>query len=169
VEDFHCAPSEFLWCSDLGDEWADYIALNEGSIVFAHCKHGKQTLGATSYQEVVGQALKNLGRVQGTPEVFEGKIKDAAATNTWKHTGIIRLRGGKLWDEFEVAAIKRLRDPNVLREVHLVVSMLSLTAYDAAAAAVKKKPHFIQLVWLLASFMNSTREHGGTPIIVCAP
>jgi hypothetical protein len=169
IEDVHLVGSDFLWCTDLGDEWADYVALRNHSIIFAHCKHGKQTLGATPYQEVVGQALKNLGRVQATPQVFVKKIKAAAAKNTWGTTGIVRLRDNKLWPDFETVALQRLSDPDAPREVRLVISMLSLAAYKAAAAAKRKRPNFIQLVWLLASFMNSTREFGGKPIIVCAP
>jgi len=169
IEDIHLVGSDFLWCTDLGDEWADYVALRNRSITFAHCKHGKQTLGATPYQEVVGQALKKLGHVQATPQVCVKKIKAAAAKNTWGTTGIVRLRDNKLWPDFEAAALQRLSDPDALREVRLVISMLSLAAYDAAAAANRKRANFIQLVWLLASFMNSTREFGGKPLIVCAP
>jgi hypothetical protein len=138
-------------------------------IVFAHCKHGDVTLGATDYQEVVGQALKNLGRLQAMPDAFVAKVKAAASTNTWGSTGIVRLRDGEPWVAFEAAIDQRLRNPDVAREVHLVISMLSAAQYDAAAAAQRKRANFIQLVWLLASFMNSTREFGGKPVIVCAP
>ena len=169
VEDVHFVPREYLWCSDLGDEWADYIALQTDRITFAHCKHGNATLGATPYQEVIGQALKNLGRLQALPDVFAAKVKAAAHTNTWGGTGIVRLRDGEPWADFEAALDRRVRDPNITREVHLVVSMLSLGQFNAAAAAVKKRANFIQLVWLLASFMNSTRELGARPIVVCAP
>jgi hypothetical protein len=169
VEDVHCNPREFLWCCDLGVEWADYIALQPGRIVFAHCKHGTPTLGATPYQEVVGQALKNLGHVQGLPDAFAAKVKAAANTHTWGNTGIGRLRDGAGWAAFEGALDQRLRDPNITREVHLVISMLSYTQFNTAAGAEKKRPNFIQLVWLLASFMNSTRELGAKPVIVCRP
>jgi hypothetical protein len=169
IEDVHCIPREYLWCSDLGDEWADYIVLQPQRIVFAHCKHGDVTLGATDYQEVVGQALKNLGRLQAMPDAFVAKVKAAASTNTWGSTGIVRLRDGEPWVAFEAAIDQRLRNPDVAREVHLVISMLSAAQYDAAAAAQRKRANFIQLVWLLASFMNSTREFGGKPVIVCAP
>lgn len=167
VEDVEYAQADYLWCTDLGDEWADYVVLVDDKLIFSHCKHGQLKASATPYQEVVGQALKNLGRAQAMPQTVAKKIKGAAAKNTWGNTGIVRLRGGKPWAAFEAAAIDRVSDPNAAREVHLVISMLSLAGYNAAATS--KRPSFIQLVWLLASFMNSTREHGARPVIICRP
>jgi hypothetical protein len=167
VEDVHFAGRAFVWCADLGDEWADYVMVDGNEIAFAHCKHGTQTLGASSYQEVVGQALKNLGRVQTSPETFTEKIR--RGKTRWGKSGIVRLRKGGGLAKFERAIQKVLSDPDAVRQVHLVISMLSLAEFDSKAKAVKKTPHFVQLVWLLAAFMSATREHGGRPVIVCAP
>ena len=170
AEDVHFQQRDYLWCTDLGDEWADYIALVGSRLILAHCKHGAQSLGATPYQEVVGQALKNLSRVQPTLDSYSAKIKAAQNKHTWGQTGIVRLRDpGKNWNDFETAAIEFLRNPAMIREVHLVISMLSVAKFKAEALKPKKAPEFIQLVWLLSSFMNSTREMGGRPLVVCAP
>jgi hypothetical protein len=126
VEDVAFSQSEFLWCDDNGDEWADYIALRNGRIAFIHCKHGEHTSGAGDYQIVVAQALKNLGRVQATPAEFATKMATAAATPMWKHTGITELRKGNSLADFEKMTLQRVRDPDIRREVHLVISMLSL-------------------------------------------
>ena len=170
VEDVHLQHRDYLWCTDLGDEWADYIALAGSRLILAHCKHGAQSLGATPYQEVVGQALKNVSRIQPTREAYSEKIKAAQNKHTWGHTGIVRLRdAGKNWNDFENAAGEFLKNPAIIREIHLVVSMLSLAEFKAEAVKQKKAPEFIQLVWLLSSFMNSTREMGGRPLVICAP
>jgi hypothetical protein len=47
------------------------------------------------------------------------------------------------------------------------VTMLSRAAFEVAAGTAPPAPHFIQLVWLLASFTNSCREMGAKPVIVC--
>ena len=93
----------------------------------------------------------------------------AAATPMWKHTSITELRKGNSLADFEKMALQRIRDPDVRREVYLVISMLSLAQWNASAIAQNKSPYFIQLVWLLSSFVNSTRERGARPRIICAP
>jgi hypothetical protein len=169
VEDSLLNNSDFLWCSDLGIEWADYISLGNNTIVFAHCKHAhKTTLGATGYQEVLGQAIKNLGSVKSTPREFAQKIKAAADTDTWGNTGIPRLRTlQKTWDDFEKAITGSFENPNFRREVHLVITMLSATEFDVEAAKPKHKGSFVQLIWLLSAFINSCRELGAEAKIIC--
>ena len=172
VENALLPNSDYLWCSDLGDEWADYICLQGNQIIFAHCKHGKKTtLGASDFQEVLGQAVKNLGNVKSTPEEFCRKIRKAKDTATWGSTGITRLRTQqKTWANFETDLVARIGSPNFNREVHLVVTMLSKAQFDAEANKAdksKRKASFNQLVWLLSSFINSCRELGATPKIFC--
>jgi hypothetical protein len=43
--------------------------------------------------------------------------------------------------------------------------MLSKADFEGAAAT--PTPHFIQLIWLLASFINLCREMAAKPVIVC--
>ena len=169
VEDSLLQNSDYLWCSDLGDEWADYISLNNDAIIFAHCKHGKKTtLGATPYQVVVGQAMKNLGNVKSTPSEFTKKIETAGKKPTWKSTGIQKLRTpSKTWANFKTDFEKKIGNPNFAREVHLVITMLSVVEFQAEAKKTKKKASFVQLVWLLSSFINSCLEMGATPKIIC--
>lgn len=161
--------SHFLWCSDLGIEWADYISLGNNTVVFAHCKHAhKSTLGATGYQEVLGQAIKNLGNVKSTPREFAQKIKATADTDTWGNTGIPRLRTlQKTWADFEKAISGSFENPNFRQEVHLVITMLSAAGFDTEAAKPKHKGSFVQLIWLLSAFINSCRELGAEAKIIC--
>jgi hypothetical protein len=155
---------------DLGDEWADYLCVKGNALIFVHCKGAKQTTGATAYQEVIGQALKNLGRIRSTPLEFESKLKKTQKREYWGGTKIHRLRDGDTtWAEFQKAILTLLRDPNVIREVHLVLTMLSLAEFDGATDAASPPPYFVQLIWLLASFIDSCREMGAKPVIFCKP
>jgi len=161
---------DWLCCADLGDEWADYLCIRNNALLFIHCKAGEETTGASSFQEVIGQGLKNLGRIRSTPLEFQSKLNKTAKRQFWSGTKINRLRdAGRNWTDFQAAVLAVLRDPNSTREVHLVVTMLSLAGFNAAAANVPPAPHFIQLVWLLASFIDSCREMGAKPVIVCKP
>ncbi len=50
--------------------------------------------------------------------------------------------------------------------VGVIVTMLSRDDFEIAAAA--RTPHFIRLVWLLASLINSCCEMRPKPVILCA-
>ena len=168
VENSLCNRSTHLWCCDLGDEWADYITVTPrrggGDIQFLHCKHGDITSGGSAFQEVVGQALKNLGRVQVSPRELDEKIASLAQTPRWAGTAIPRYRGpGNFAADAEVV----VSSPDVKRTVLLVVTMLSKRRFRDEAAKAQPEPYFIQLVWLLASFINSCREMGARASIVC--
>jgi hypothetical protein len=161
---------DWLCCADLGDKWADYLCIRGNALLFIHCKVGDETTGASSFQEVVGQGLKNLGRTRSTPKEFEAKLAATKKKRFWAKTKIERLRdAGREWTDFQTATANVLADPNAGREVHLVVTMLSKHGFEAAAAAAAPTPHFIQLIWLLASFINPCREMGAKPVIVCRP
>jgi hypothetical protein len=164
------APFEWLYCGDLGDEWADFVCVKNATLIFLHCKHGATTTGGADFQDVVAQGLKNLGRVQSTPSVFKAKLQQAsstAASRRWGNTQIERLRANANWQEFREAVDQLLANPDARREVHLVATMMSKGAFVAAAGG--PMPYFIQQVWLLSSFINSCREMGARPVIVCKP
>ena len=102
------------------------------------------------------------------PAEFQSKLTATEKSKFWSGTKIVRLRdSGRRWSDFEMAIGGVLADPNAAREVHLVVTMLSRSAFERAAQTAPPPPHFIQLVWLLASFANSCREMGAKPVIIC--
>jgi hypothetical protein len=169
AEDVLYKDSDYLWCGDLGDEWADYISLYKTKIVFAHCKHKADcTLGAGDYQIVLAQALKNLGNVKSTPKEFCRKIKSTSKKPTLGSTKIQKLRTAqKTWAEFETDLVARIVGPNFAREVHLIITMLSEADFDAGPQDEKERASFTQLIWLLSSFISSCRELGAIPKIIC--
>ncbi len=160
---------DWLCCADLGDEWADYICIRDGKLLFIHCKNGDLSKGASCFHDVVGQGLKNLGHVRSTPEAFASKIANSWDRNYWGHTKIRRIRDtGKKGPDFAHALKNLLADPDSAREVHLVVTMLSLAAFEAIDRD-HPPAYFLQVIWLLSSFINSCRESGAKPIILCQP
>jgi len=171
VEDDLCASDKHLLCCDLNDEWADYISITSGSnggvIRFLHCKHDSPTVGASSFHDVIGQGLKNLGRAQATPNELVTKIGELEAQQFWtKKVHIPRYRGP---GNPTKAAQELIADPFSRKEVVLVVTMLKKKAFEQEMRKTPLEPHFVQLVWLLSGFMHACREMGAKPLIVCQP
>jgi hypothetical protein len=168
---------EVLVCDDLGDEWADFIGLNNSSspprITFYHAKHGDLSLGATPFHESVGQALKNLRSMILPPEVMGGKI------NGWRKNyksrkgvqtaiaRVVRSNSDDLADEFARARMA----PDAIRRVMIVTSSLSKAAVAQALGRIKAghrpDPYFVQLYWLLLSFFSACTDMNAFGYVVC--
>lgn len=168
LEDTLASTDALLWCGDLGDEWADYVGLGDHTITFYHCKHGAPTSGASDLQVVTAQALKNLGRVKFRPDEIRTKLELAETREYWSDTRIPLLaRGPSGWPGLVATCVQAVADPMTRWRVALVVSALSLNAFDDEAGRQQIKPHFIQLVWLLSAFVSACRERDAEPIVLC--
>jgi len=160
----------YVWCCDLGDEWADYIGVGATGVTFYHCKHGAATRGATALQVVTAQALKNLARVKFRHEEVRAKIVASSQRQHWGPTRIPLLaRGDGGWPALQQELLAAVADPAARWRVALVVTALSLGDYDVEAARPDPKPHFIQLVWLLSAFASACRERDAQPVVYCLP
>lgn len=163
--------STCLVCDDLGNEWADHIAINGDTISFIHSKSnnqaGKTTLSASHFQDAIGQALKNIGYLNPTDTFLLAKIKNLANNVTYnlnqQQTSIQRVRRGTVL-QF-VDEIKRLRmSPNFIREVCLAVDFLSrqelIDAFDniVAGRPFRQKNYTVQLIWLLNAFISTCKD-----------
>ncbi len=165
-----------LVCDDLGDEWADYIAVDTTStprrLQFIHCKHGKKTTSSASgLQEPIGQAVKNLSRMFRGLDFFTPKIVGKWSQKYSKYQ-IPRIRRGASAADLKAALTTVLGDPNTERSVILVLSSLSLKKLREAFNDLKAgtaKPHVSQLLWILSSLISACREHGVRPHIICQP
>jgi phage shock protein PspC (stress-responsive transcriptional regulator) len=167
---------EVLVCDDLGDEWADFIGLNNTSspprITFYHAKHGELSLGAGAFHISVSQAIKNLQRMSLPAEAMSKKI------SRWKKqyinggvtTSIPRIVRGypeQLASEFERARSA----PDAIRRVFIVTSSLSRGAVEGVLAGISAgrapDPYFVQLYWLLLSFFSACTEMNALGYVVC--
>jgi hypothetical protein len=174
VED-NLAPGASLVCDDLGDEWADYVAIDMNSspprLQFIHCKHGKKTTSASGLQEPIGQAIKNLSRMFRGIEFFTPKI-NGKWRQKYSTTQIPRIRRGVTERQVEKALSTVLSDPNTERSVVLVLSSISLKELSDVFNELKAgtaKPHVSQLLWILSGLISACREHGVRPHVICQP
>jgi len=170
VETSVAAGDRHLWCCDLGDEWADYIGVASGSVTFYHCKDGDPTTGASDFQVVVGQALKNLSRVRFYRDEMEQKVRRARQREHWAATAIPLLaKNSDDWRGLEQDLAIAIANAETIWRVALVVTALSIDDFDEASRESLPAPHFIQLVWLLSAFVSACRERDAQPRIYCRP
>ncbi|MCW5869978.1 MAG: hypothetical protein KIS61_22165 [Candidatus Eremiobacteraeota bacterium] len=171
VEDKAAADS-ILVCDDLGDEWADYIEFSGGSrprLVFYHCKHGKESTSASKFQEIIGQALKNLSRMHSDPGDFDRKWRNKWQKNYDKAFPRLR-KGDKALTKQTIKST--VASDRATKEVALVVNFLSKAALKRQLGLLKQgkaKPHVAQLLWLLSGFVAGCKQHSVLGRILCCP
>lgn len=161
---------DHLILDDLGYEVGDYIGVkNMKKVQLFHCKAADRMLSASAFQEVVGQALKNLN-------FFSQIDAIGAKAKLWRKnypsTSISRVRtADKVHFEKDMKAA--LSAPNCDKEIYLIVNFLSLSLLRAqlnnvrAGRAAQKAA--VPLLWLLSSLKNSCMERGIKIYIYCKP
>jgi hypothetical protein len=166
---------QYLFCDDLGNEWADFVAVSDDRIAFYHAKSSNEGLSATNFQDVVGQALKNLGNI--SPAENEWGAKTGKWNESYRNdnvqTNIIRKRKG----DNVISGIdyykKVLLLPNTKKQVHLVVDFISKSNFEANLALLKEtgncqnKNQVVQILWFLSSLVASCLELGVEVYINC--
>ncbi len=172
---------DILLCDDLGDEWADFIGVSTRgtppTICFYHAKHGKLSLSASAFHVSVGQAEKNLGRLQ-LPKIEIHNKLTMWQTETYKNeskvTNIKRIIRGGLVATIESKLDEIRTAPDTVRHIKIVTSSLSRAQVEAEFLSIKsglKAPtaHFVQLYWLLTSYFSACTEMGAVGYVVCRP
>src|SRR5258708_3835207 len=167
---------ELLVCDDLGDEWADFIGVNDDSqpktFSFYHAKHGAATLGASSLHVAVSQAIKNLGRLNPSDDEIATKIDkwEARYANASVETTIQRIIGGNA-DVLRTKLTNTLLSPDTIRRVFIVPSSLSRRhlqqQFTNIQAGNAPSAHFVQLYWLLMSFFSACSEVNANGYVIC--
>jgi hypothetical protein len=168
---------DILVCDDLGDEWADFIGLNNSGspprITFYHAKHGPLSLGAGPFHISVSQAIKNLQRMSLPAESIGAKIRrwkqnyvSGGGVRT-KIKRIVRGDADELAADFALARVA----PDAIRRVFIVTSSLSRDAVEGTlkqiAAGHMPDPYFVQLYWLLMSFFSACTEMNAHGYVIC--
>jgi len=124
VENKFMSELDFLICDDLGNEWADHIGITNNKVKFFHSKYKESYFSASAFQDIVGQALKNLGNM--SPQDFQLTQKSVI----WKakininniNTSIDRLRKGSGVDDAINRFSQTIKNPYLKREVYLIVN-----------------------------------------------
>lgn len=157
-------------CDDMGYECADHIVLSNNKISFIHSKgKGKASLSASAFQEVVGQALKNIGNMR----YMDVKSK----VNNWRgnhfpNSNINVCRLGNL-DTFEDMYKKILVAPNGIKEVCLAVDFVSKSELQTAFEALRdgrplqQRNAVSQMIWFLSAFISSCKDADMQCRILC--
>ena len=168
-----------LVCDDLGDEWADFIGLdNEATpprISFYHGKHGSLSLGASPFHVSVSQAQKNLERMMLPAAAMGGKVNGWSnnyVSGSGVQTAIPRVIRGD--PDLLAATFEQARAaPNAIRRAMIVTSSLSKGAVEQALADIRTgarpDPYFIQLYQLLMSFFSACTDMNAFGYVVCRP
>jgi hypothetical protein len=177
VEDQYCASHNIVICDDMNDEWADHIAIDSvsaiPSISFIHSKFTKKdTYGASAFHDVVSQALKNIGRTQSEKQLFKNKYDNDWHKN-YESTSISRVTGAQSWQEIELAIDTVNQNPNAIKKIVLATPFLKKTKLESELNKLvlgqKCRPHYVQLIWLINTFVSSCKDFGVQAHILCKP
>ena len=175
VESLH-QNDDYIFCDDLGIEWADHITLNraESNISFIHSKHGNTSTSASNLHDVVGQGIKNLGNMYFTKEKMLERINGKFSenySNSGCNTSIARIRKG---DQTQADSYLDglLKDYKLHRKCILSCSFLSKSSVATEFSKIQRGEsvpgHIIQLLWIISSFAHAVRDMNAIPIIYCA-
>jgi hypothetical protein len=167
--------ADYLFCDDLGIEWADHIALSktDPSISFIHSKHkGDTSTSASNLHDVTGQAIKNMGNMFFSAEELIEKKRDKFSS-LYGESSISRRRKGRV-SSLSSTVDEMLSRPQLHRKCILVCSFLSKKDLSKALKQLKENPsdvkgHVIQLYWILSSFIHASKEMSIVPEIICKP
>lgn len=174
VEDKFKDSFDYFICDDIGKEWADHIGVSEEEIVFFHSKSKNSLFSASDFQDVFGQAQKNLGNI--TPTWTQLEKKGIFWMKPYTTTLINRLRSQtktipdaiEMWKD-------TMRNPNVTREVKIVVDFISMSGLKTRlqklkdGIAFREQNEIVQILWFVSSLVASSQEAGVKCKIVCKP
>ncbi len=175
VESLH-QNDDYIFCDDLGIEWADHITLNrsESNISFIHSKHGSTSTSASNLHDVVGQGIKNLGNMYFTKEQMLERINgkfSGTYSNSGCNTSIARIRKGDP-AQAEGYLDRLLKDYKLHRKCVLSCSFISKSSVTTEFSKIQRGEsvpgHIIQLLWIISSFAHAVRDMNAIPIIYCA-
>ncbi|MBR6438155.1 MAG: hypothetical protein IKS65_03095 [Bacteroidales bacterium] len=165
---------EFI-CDDLGKEWADHIGIADGRVSFFLSKYHDSQFSATSFQDVVGQALKNLGNMKPDAVVLESRHDDWNKNYNAEHanTKIPRLRKGTSVRVAIDRWKKAILNPNLRRDMYLIINFIAkdhlvnnLSRMQAGEIFGERK-QTVQILWLVSSLISQCHEQGVGIHIVC--
>lgn len=154
-------------CDDLGTEWADHIRIGEDSVALFAAKHKEKGFSASAFQEVVGQAQKNLGVFFPLETQWRSKEKkwDGEYKLNQVNTKIKRVRtSGKTAKDAINLWKKAERNANFKRDLYIVIDFLSKSELEENLMKLRERTDFakknetIPMLWLISSLWSSCQE-----------
>jgi hypothetical protein len=168
---------KYLICDDLNKEWADHIGISDDKIMFIHSKHKDAKYSASAFQDIVGQAQKNLGNMSPQDFQLESKLTfwEKKYSNDNVDSNISRLRKGSSVSNAITQFKQTIKNPNVNREVYLVLNFISKSGLDYKLNQLingeifQERNEIIQILWFISSLISSCQEIGVDVFICCKP
>lgn len=169
--------SEFFICDDLGREWADHIGLYKNHISFFHSKFNDSNFSASDFQDIVGQAQKNLGNL--SPSDYQFGPKSTLWSSNFNinsiSTQIGRIRKGSSADD-SIEYFKKLKTfPNLSKKVYLIINFISKSELEVrlkklrSGETFRERNEVIQILWFVSSLISSCVEVNAEVYIICKP
>ena len=165
--------SDYVFCDDLGDEWADHIVFNrkDFSVSFVHSKHGDVSRSASNLHDVVGQAIKNIGNMDIDLRAFNRKYDDKILNN-YRDGKMPRVRKS-LRGDFKSYLAEMRQDYRFNKRCVICCSFLSKGVvereFGKLQRGVRVPGNITQMFWILSSFIHAAKEAGVSPVIYCQP
>jgi len=172
VEQVFMPQYDYFICDDCNDEWADHIGIATDKVSFFVSKHKTSHDSASDFQDVVGQALKNLGNMTPSRAQLNEKAIEWAKKNQTSNINRFRSSKGTVKDAVDLWN-NNLMSPNYEREMCLVVDFMEKSVFErqlkdiSNKVPVKNESELFQRLWILSSFVNSCLEYGVKPVIYC--
>ncbi len=163
---------DYIICDDLQCEIADFIAIDvkHSKICFIHCKHGDNKLSASAFQEVCGQAIKNLNYVISSDINHTDFIENHFNKwkRNWKGSGheTSRQIKGDITDAITTYK-KIIGDINVKKEVWIVTSALSKEDFCKELVKKTHKEQYVPLMNILHYTQDNIVKSGAIMKIFC--
>lgn len=177
VEQNFMADAEYFICDDLVKEWADHIAIYDSKIIFYHSKYNTTQFSASAFQDIVGQAQKNLGNL--SPQTYQLNEKKDLWNSTYNNDGINtninRLRKGNNIDDAINQYQASINNPHFKGEVHLVINFISRSTLEQNLNNLRdgipfaRRSEAIQILWFISSLVSSCQEVNKDVYIHCKP
>lgn len=172
VESTFMPEYRYFICDDCGIEWADHIGISENRITFFIEKHKTSLDSASDFQDVVGQALKNIANLMPSKNQLDEKRELWNMNYLTSNIPRFRSREGNVNDAIN-EWLKNNQRPNCQREICLVVDFIEKERFKNQLESLMNEQeidHEAELrmrLWLLSSFVNTCLEYGVTPLIYC--
>lgn len=162
----------YFICDDCNDEWADHIGISPEKVSFFVSKHKTSKDSASDFQDVVGQALKNLGNLSPSRAQLIDKAQSWADLYQTSNLNRFRSPNGTVQDAVDMWQ-NNVMSPNFTREMCLVVDFMEARTFSNQLTTIANGGHVInsealfQRLWILSSYVNGCLEVGVKPVIFC--
>ena len=163
----------------MGYEIADFIALNsnENKVIFIHCKHKESNLSGSAFQDICGQANKNIEYIMRTNindlDFWDNHIKhwkeEWSISKDKKEYQADRCIKGNV-EEFANEYKRIIQNPKSTKEVWLVNSGLSKSKLEnelLKPVTKKQEEQLPQLMWLIHTTLDSLSQAGSAMKVFC--